>query len=136
MFHHRHEYLSIRTKIMLCKTLLLSILFLRSLGRIRLVQNYSIRFKFRIWKCDHMSHKFNDIGWFIMKDRYKFHALCLFRKIITFRKHPYVNIQLNFKTDVHNMNIRSKVLPSCSPHKRMKFYIVIFSIFTTKFLPV
>lgn len=131
LYPHRNS-LTVATKKILCDTLVLSqfnycsALYGPSLdvdfaNRIQRVQNSCLRFIFGIRKYDHISHKLIDIKWLNMNNRRKLHALCLYHKIIIYKKPPYLYEKITFRTDVHNINVRNKGSISPPSHKTVFF---------------
>ena len=131
LYPHR-SYLNINTKKTLCDTLVLSqftycaavygpCLDKDCSNRIQRVQNSCIRFIYGIRKYEHISHKLPELRWLNMQDRRKFYSICLFHKIITTKAPAYLYNKITFRSDVHNLNVRSKGLLS-PPMHRTSFY--------------
>lgn len=131
LYPHR-KYLNSNTKKLLCDTLVLSqftycapvygpCLDCDSSARIQRVQNSCIRFIYGLRKFDHVSHKLIELRWLNMAQRRKLYSLCLFHKIIKTKTPPYLYNKITFRSDVHNINIRSKGLLSPPIHKTTFF---------------
>lgn len=131
LYPHR-SYLSIDTKKTLCETLVLSqftycapvygpCLDRDCSSRIQRVQNSCIRFIYGIRKYEHVSHKLSELLWLNMKDRRNFYSTCIYHKIITTKAPSYLYNKITFRSDVHNLNVRSKGLLS-PPMHRTSFY--------------
>lgn len=127
LFPHRH-HLHAKVKKSLCDALVLSRFTYCSpvyspcldqdhINRIQRVQNSCIRFIYGIRKFQHISHKFSELGWLKMKDRFKVHTLCLYHKILTFKSPPYLYNKITFRSDVHNVNVRFRGLITPPIHK-------------------
>jgi exonuclease III len=131
IYPHR-TFLSRQTKIMLCESLVLSQFLFGfevyfpcidsdTSRRIQRVQNSCIRFICGIRKFQHISHKFSELGWLNMTNRFKLRAACLFHKIIQTKTPPYLLNKIKFRTDVHNINLRNVMLITPPLHKTACF---------------
>lgn len=131
LYPHR-SYLPIYTKKLLCESLVLSkfnycspvyrfCLDQDSLGRIQQVENNCIRFIFGIRKFEHVSHKLVELSWLPMRLRFNYHALCTFHKLVVKRRPPYLFNKLQYRADVHNVNIRHRNLLTCPHHRTSTF---------------
>lgn len=131
LYPHR-SYLDISTKRMLCETLVLSqfsycapiygpCLDLDCAAKIQRVQKTCIRFIYGIRKYERVSHKLKDLNWLTMQNRRNLSSLCLFHKIITTHRPPYLYNKISFRSDIHNINVRSKGLLTPPLHKSVFF---------------
>lgn len=131
LYPHR-SYLSINTKKTLCEALVLSqftyctpiygpCLDRDCSDRIQRVQNSCIRFIYGIRKFEHVSYKLPELRWLNMQDRRNFYSTCIFHKIISTKTPSYLYNKITFRSDVHNLNVRSKGLLS-PPRHRTTFY--------------
>lgn len=89
--------------------------------KIEKVQKNCLRFIYGIRKFDPVSHKLKDAKWLSMENRRKLHSLVLFHNIIYKNCPPYLTDKINFRTDVHNLNLRFKGLITPPPHKTSLF---------------
>lgn len=118
LYPHR-SYLPLKTKIMLCESLVLSQInycsevFSHCLDagcsyKLQKLQNSCLRFIYGIRKFDHVSHRLKDTNWLSIKNRYKLKSMCFYHSIVTKKAPQYLYNKLTFRTDVHNINIRKK----------------------------
>lgn len=118
LYPHR-KYLPLKTKKMLCNSLVLSqvdycsqvfvpALDVADKSKIQRLQNSCLRFCFGIRKYDHISHKLLECKWLNMENRYLLNAVVFYHKIMLYKTPPYLYARLTFRTDVHNLNIRRK----------------------------
>lgn len=121
MLYPHKCYLSVKTKIMLCNSLVLSrfshcltvywpCIDMVARNRAQRIQNFCLRFIYGIPKYNRVSHKLQTCGWLNMNNRFIFRAVCLYRGIIVGRSPPYLFRRISFRTDVHNLNVRNKGL--------------------------
>nr|CAH7768771.1 unnamed protein product [Callosobruchus chinensis] len=133
---HRH-YLSRALKIMLCHTLVLShfnfsdVVYGPCLSRddsmrIERAQKSCLTFIYGIRRYDRISHKLKDARWLNMQQRREIHAINLFHKVIYFRSPPYLFKKINFRTEVHNLNLRFRGYIS-PPYHNTTFFERSFS---------
>lgn len=119
MIFNNRQYLSKKSKTILCESLVLSRFnFCDSVygpcidyadkRRIQVVQNSCLRLIFGIRKGQRISHKLLDVNWLNMQNRRLLHSACVFHKIIVNKVPAYLYRKITFRTDVHNLNIRSK----------------------------
>lgn len=131
LFPHR-RYLLTNVKKTLCDSLVLSQLIYCSpvyspclsqddMNRVQRVQNSCIRFIYGIRKFQHVSHKFSELGWLKMRNRFNTITLCLYHKVLLFKTPPYLYNKISFRSDVHNINIRYKGLITTPIHKTSFF---------------
>ncbi|CAH2012415.1 unnamed protein product [Acanthoscelides obtectus] len=115
------KFLSLKLKIMLCDTLVLSLFnyadvlygpHLTNLYRrkVQLVQNSCLRLAFGIQRRHRISHKLKDAGWLNMENRRLLHSAVFYHKEILVRTPQYLYQKITYRTDVHNINVRSKGL--------------------------
>lgn len=118
IYPHR-KYLPTKIKSMLCETLVLSHFSFCSqvygpsitadtVRRVQRVQNSCLRLVYGVRKFDHISHKLKESNWLSMQNRRTLQAACLYHKIITERRPPYLMQKISFRTDIHNLNLRYK----------------------------
>lgn len=112
-------YLGRKQKKMLCESLVLSrfnfadsvygpCISAEDRRRIQVVQNSCLRLTYGIRRGQHISHKLIDIGWLNMSNRRKLHQACIFHKVLIHKEPRYLYRKINFRSDVHNLNIRFK----------------------------
>lgn len=89
--------------------------------RVQRIQNCCLRLIFGLRRRDHVSHKLKELHWLNMLNRRKMHSFCLFHKIITSETPPYLFKKINFRTDVHNLNLRNKGLITPPFHRTSVF---------------
>lgn len=120
--------LTLKTKILLCNSLVLShfnfadeiygpCLDSVTSKRIQKTQNTCLRFIYGIRKRNRVTHKLKDVKWLNMYNRRQLHAACLFHKIIIYRTPPYLYNKITYRTDVHNINIRTRGNVTIPKHK-------------------
>lgn len=142
MIYINRHYLSKKVKTILCEALVLSkfnfgdviyspCLDSENIRRIQVIQNSCLRLIFGIRRRQHISSKLNDIGWLNMSRRRLLHSACLYHKIITNRTPTYLSKKIQFRTDVHNLNIRFKGTLT-PPSHRTETYKRSFSYQITK----
>jgi len=94
--------------------------------RIQKMQNYCLRFIFGLKKHEPVSHKLSDVNWLKMKERRRLHCATLYHKILITKTPLYLYKRLNFRTDVHNLNLRNRGLLT-PPFHRTAFFERSFS---------
>lgn len=52
-----------------------------------------------------------------MKNRLNLHTVTLIHKILTEKKTNYLHRKIQYRTDIHNINVRRKNYISCPKHK-------------------
>lgn len=90
-------------------------------AKIQRVQKQCLRFIYGIRKFDRISYKLHEARWLNMETRRKYHALTLYHSIINYKCPPYLYEKVQFRTDVHNLNLRHKGLISPPYHKTALF---------------
>lgn len=125
-------FLSRKSKIMLCESLVLSkfsfcdfvygpCILARDRQRIQVLQNSCMRLIFGIRRRQHISHKLEELGWLNMSCRRFLHAACLFHKVIIFKAPIYLYRKIQFRTDVHSLNLRFRGRLTPPQHRTEKF---------------
>lgn len=108
-----------KAKSLLCNSLVLShfnycdivygpCLDSRDRSRIQKLQNSCLRLVFGLRKFDRISHKLNDLRWLNMLNRRHLHASCMFWRLLITRTPPYLYAKIQFRTDVHTLNLRHR----------------------------
>lgn len=131
IFSHR-SYLSVKTKRTLCESLVLShfnhcdVVYAPCLNggerqRIQKVQNSCLRFINGLDWGSHVSHKLKNAGWLDMVSRRQHHLACLCLKIVKFGTPPYLLAKLEYRTDVHHLNLRRRNTISIPKHRGERF---------------
>lgn len=137
LIYGNRRFLPRDTKILLCESLVLSILnYADSLygpnltltykSKIQKIQNSCLRLIYGIRRRERISFKLSEIGWLNMERRRLLHAACLYHKIIVNRCPPYLYQKLKFRTDVHALNLRFRGLLTPPVH-RTEFFKRSFS---------
>lgn len=120
LYQHRHMFAR-KLKIILCNSLVLSRLdFCDSIygpcltyvdkQRIQKLQNSCLRFVFGIRKYQRVSFSLKIAKWLNMEDRRFYHSVSLYYDIIKNKSPQYLYLKINFRTDVHTLNLRFKGL--------------------------
>nr|CAI5868891.1 unnamed protein product [Callosobruchus analis] len=123
MIYASRSFLTQKVKINLCDSLVLSVLNYGDVvygphltvayrQTIQKVQNSCLRLIYGIRRRRSVSNKLYDAGWLNMHHRRLLHAVCLYHKIVSYRKPQYLYSKIKFRTDVHTLNIRFKGLLS------------------------
>lgn len=103
--------------------------------KIQRVQNSCIRYIFGIRKFQHISHKFHELGWLNMSNRFSLQAGCLIHNIIHSKTPPYLLNRIKFRTDVHNLNLRNVMCITPPIHKssffERSFTFTIYKIYNS-----
>lgn len=126
------QFLSSNVRKILCESLVLSLfnysdtvygpcLTNQFRNKIQKVQNSCLRLIYGIKKRQRISHKLAEIGWLSMENRRKLHSANLYHRILHSKAPPYLHRKVTYRTDVHNMNVRSKGLLS-PPLFRTEFF--------------
>lgn len=76
--------------------------------KIQVCQNSCLRFIYGIKRRQHITHKIKETGWLNMQDRRYLHSAVLFHRIISTHTPSYLHNKINYRTDVHNLNLRNK----------------------------
>lgn len=132
MLYPHRKILDIPTKIKITDTLVLShfnycdvlygtCLDVRDTARIEKVQKSCLRYIYGIRKYDRISHKLKEAKWMNMATRRRLHSLTLFHSIIINKSPPYLYEKIQFRTDIHNLNLRHRGLISPTPHRSALF---------------
>lgn len=127
LYQHR-SYLSINLKLLLCNSLVLSPFTYCSTmygpctdvndqKRIQRVQNSCLRFAFNVRRHHHISHTLRLCNWLNMRNRMILKAACMYHVVIINKAPGYLYDKISFRTDVHNINIRSRGLITPPLHK-------------------
>lgn len=90
-------------------------------NRLQRIQNSCVRFIFGLRKFDHISDKYEDLRWLKARDRMLLHSCCLYHKIILTKTPPYLYNKINFRTDIHNINIRFRNTITVPQHRTKLF---------------
>lgn len=85
--------------------------------RVQRVQNSCLRFIYGIRRRERISHMVERTGWLSMAARREFHSACFFYKLMLSKSPPYLYNRIQFRTDVHNINIRRKDLLTIPRHR-------------------
>lgn len=86
--------------------------------RIQVMQHCCIRLTLGIRGRRGVTRGLREIGWLNMYNRRQLHSASFFYKIIKFRVPPYLYHKLVFRRDIHNLNIRKKVLLTIPRHRK------------------
>ena len=76
--------------------------------RVQRVQNSCLRFINGIRKYERISHTLGTTGWLDMANRRRYHLMCLVRRVILTETPPYLFEKIQFRTDVHHLNLRHR----------------------------
>lgn len=131
LYPHRRS-LSGKIKTMLCNSLVLSnftycspvfsaCLDQETVRKVQKIQNSCLRFIYGIRKFDRISHKLPEAGWLNMVNRFKLSALVLYHRIVTTATPSYLHRKIRYRSDIHNLNIRTRGLISAPPHRLALF---------------
>lgn len=132
MLYQHKTYLPRDVKLLLCNSLVLSSFTYCSAvygpsidvndhKRIQRVQNACLRYVFNIRKYDHITHTLDYCNWLNMRNRFLLRAACMYHSIITTKIPCYLYEKISFRTDVHNINVRSRGLITPPFHKTALF---------------
>lgn len=132
LIYQNRAILSRQLKSMLCDSLVLSQLnycdtiygscLLKSdEERIQRLQNSCLRLIFGVRKYEHISHYLRLNGWLNMSERRYLHTICFFRNILKTKTPVYLYNKITFRSDVHNINIRSRGRLSMPKHSMQQF---------------
>lgn len=127
MLYAHRSYLSAKIKSILCNSLILSqfshcypvyycCLTVVDKMRIQKVQNCCMRYITGSRKYDRISHKLSELRWLNMENRARLHSLTFYHKILLSNSPIYLRRKVTFRTDIHNLNVRSKGLISPPLH--------------------
>lgn len=132
LIYGSRRYLTQKTKIMICESLVLSNLnFADALygpsltcmykSKVQKIQNSCLRLIYGIRRHERISYKLQDSGWLNMERRRLLHAACLYHKIVVNKLPVYLFNKIRFRTDVHTLNIRFKGLLTPPIHRTQLF---------------
>lgn len=132
MLYPHRRYLSREVKVHLCDSLVLShfdycdnvygpCLDAVDIRRIQKTQNSCLRFIYGIKRPHRISYKLCETNWLNMYNRRQLHMACFFMKIIMNKTPPYLLERIQFRTDVHNVNIRRKDIITIPKHNKELF---------------
>lgn len=132
LIYSNRFFLSKKTKIILCESLVLSrfnfcdfvygpCILARDKHRIQVIQNSCMRLIFGIRRRQHISHRLDELGWLNMANRRLLHAACLFYRIIQYKTPPYLYEKIQFRTDVHSLNLRFRGRLTPPKHRTERF---------------
>lgn len=131
LYTHKN-ILNKKIKVMLCDSLVLShfnfadcvygpCIDTITSRKIQKVQNSCLRFIYSIRRRNHVSHKLVSANWLNMYNRRLVHASCLYFKIILLKCPPYLLHKIRYRTDVHNINLRSRGNVTIPKHRTQLF---------------
>jgi hypothetical protein len=131
LYSHRY-YLSKDVRKNLCDSLILShfnfadivygpFLDCYNKKRVQKLQNCCIRFICGIRRGQRVSHKLQDLCWLNMFNRRSLHGVCFYYKVIKFKCPPYLYNKIEFRSDVHNVNVRRRDFLTIPSHKKELF---------------
>lgn len=89
--------------------------------RIQRMQNCCIRLVCGLRRWQHVSCKLKEINWLNMANRRALHCMRFYHKLIVTGIPQYLYDKITFRTDVHNLNVRSKGLLTPPIHKTAFF---------------
>ena len=131
LYPHRHM-LDVGTKKMLCDSLVLSrfnhadsvygpCLLEADVYRVQRVQNSCLRFIYGIRKFERVTHTLITAKWLNMRQRRLLHFLCLCHRVVVDKVPQYLYQKIQFRTDVHHLNIRHKGNITIPAHRTTTF---------------
>lgn len=132
MIYPHRRCLAREVKILLCDSLVLShfnycdsvygpCLDSDDVRRIQKAQNSCLRFIYGIRRPQRISHKLGETRWLSMYNRRQLHMACFYTKIMIDKTPPYLFEKLQFRTDVHNLNIRRRDILTIPKHRKEFF---------------
>lgn len=74
--------------------------------RLQKIQNSCCRFIFRLRKYDHISVKFNELGWLKIENLYKYHLSVFMHRLLVTSSPLYLREKFSFRHNLHNANLR------------------------------
>lgn len=89
--------------------------------RIQRMQNCCIRLVCGLRRWQHVTCKLKEINWLNMANRRALHCMRFYHKLIITGVPQYLYDKITFRTDVHNLNIRSRGLLTPPIHKTAFF---------------
>jgi hypothetical protein len=126
---YRHKnFLSAKSKIILCESLVLSIfnycdVVYYSINeqlkqKIQRIQNYCIRFIFSLSKRSHLSNYLKKLNWLTMRNRQNLHVGVMMYKIIGGEAPDYLRDLFTYRSEIHTYSTRqvtgNMVEPRCT----------------------
>lgn len=131
LYQYRH-LLTSDVKLLLCSSLILPkldfcdtvygpFLSYADKQRVQKLQNSCLRFSYGIRKFQHISHTLDKAKWLNMDRRRYYHTLCIYHSIVIYKTPPYLFQKLNFRTDVHTLNLRFRGLLTPPLHRTQLF---------------
>lgn len=131
LYPSRH-LLNIKTKTLLCNSLILSkfnfgdvvygpCLLRVDEQRIQKAQNACLRFIYGIKKFDRISHKLLDAKWLSMSRRTRLHSCVFYYNIVQKEKPQYLYQKIQYRTDIHNLNLRFRGAMTPPLHRTEQF---------------
>ena len=90
-------------------------------ARVQRLQNACLRFVYNIRRRSRISHTLNWAGWLSMSQRRYLHAATFYHKIILYKTPPYLYHKIQFRTDVHHINVRRRNAITIPQHKLQTF---------------
>lgn len=90
-------------------------------SRIQKVQNSCLRLVYGVRRRHHISPYLLESGWLSMFNRSKLHSILFYLKIIEFKTPPYLYQKIRFRTDVHNLNLRRRIVLTVPQHRKEIF---------------
>lgn len=132
MIYPHRSYLNIKTKLMLCESLVLSIfnycapLIYPCLDavcrrRIQRIQNSCLRFVYGLSRYSRVSYKLRDAGWLNIENKFKLMSAVFFHRLILQQVPAYLTNRIRYRTDIHNINVRFRHHISIPVHRRAIF---------------
>ena len=89
--------------------------------RIQVVQNSCVRFVCGIKRHDHISTARRDLNWLDMESTRYMHSVCLYHKVLTSNKPPYLREKVKYLSETHNKNVRQQNLLLIPRHNKQIF---------------
>lgn len=143
LFNNR-EFLTRCTKKTLCDALVLSnfnymdVVYnsrirLADSNRIQRIQNSCLRLIYGIRRRERIGRKMEECGWLSMKQRRDLHSVIFCYNIYLSKKPPFLYRKINFRSEVHNVNVRSRGLLTIPSH-RLELFKDSFSYVVAKLL--
>lgn len=133
LLYNNKDFLNTKLKTILCNSLVLSqfnycdIIYgfcmdARDKSRIQVLQNRCLRFIFGISRFQHsISYKLAELKWLNMENRRLLHAACFYHKLLNCQSPPYLYNKITYRTDVHHINIRNRLLLQIPRHTSVHY---------------